>query len=148
MKKRNRILYGLEHAQDLKMVIALSRSINAHNKAALEVFRKYGLTAAQFAVLEALYHKGAMKIGEITDKILSTPGNVTVVIQNMERDGLVEYRRHPNDSRARLVSITDRGAAILQELFPSYLDMVKNMFLPLSGEEKQTITELLKKLAK
>ena len=63
MTTRKRILYGPEHAQDLKMVIALSRAVNAHSKAALEVFRKYGLTTAQFAVLEVLFHKGPLKIG-------------------------------------------------------------------------------------
>ncbi len=148
MKKRKHNLYGSEHVQDLKMVIALSRAINNHNRKALAVFRKYGLTTAQFAVLEALYHKGSMKVGEITEKILSTPGNMTVVIQNMERDGLVKCCQHLEDSRARLVSISDKGAAILQELFPNYLDVVKNVFLPLSSEEKQAVTHLLKKLNK
>lgn len=128
------------------MVIALSRSINTHNRVAQEVFRKYGLTTAQFAVLEVLQHKGPMTIGEITEKILSTAGNMTVVIRNMERDGLIECRRHPEDSRARLVFHTDKGAALLRELFPSYLEVVKNVFAPLTSEEKQIITQLLKKL--
>lgn len=148
MKKRKQTLYGPEHAQGLKMVIALSKSLNAHNRAALEVFRKYGLTMTQFAVLEALYHKGPMKIGEITEKILSTAGNMTVVIQNLERDGLIDCRQHPEDSRARLVSLTERGETTLRELFPSYLEAVKNVFSPLSGDEQQLVTQLLKKLMK
>ena len=148
MQQRKRTLYDLKHAQDLKMVIALSRSINAHNRAALEVFRKYGLTEAQFAVLEVLYHKGPMKIGEITEKILSTAGNMTVVIQNMQRDGLIDCCQHPEDGRARLVSLSERGAGILQKLFPDYLEVVENFFSPLSGEEKKSVTQLLKKLMK
>lgn len=148
MKKNKKALYGSEHVEDLKLIIALSRSVNIHNRSALEVFRKHGLTAAQFAVLEALYHKGPMKIGEITEKILSTPGNMTVVIQNMERDNLVEYHQHPDDSRARLIFLTNKGKTILKELFPDYLDAVRNIFLPLSGEEKQIIIQLLKKLMK
>ncbi len=148
MKKLKQELYEAEHVQDLKTVIALSRSINLHNRAALEVFRKYGLTIAQFGVLEALYHKGPMKIGEITEKILSTAGNMTVVIQNLERNGLIDCRQHPIDRRARLVFLTDQGANILQELFPSYLEVVRNVFSPLSDEEKQIVTRLLKKLIK
>ena len=148
MAASKRILYGPEHVQDLKMVVALSRAVNAHGKAALEVFRKYGLTTAQFAVLEVLFHKGPMKIGEITEKILSTAGNMTVVIQNMERDGLIECRQHPKDSRARLVFMTDKGAAVLRELFPDYLEVVRDIFSPLTDEEKQVVTRLLKKLKK
>lgn len=130
------------------MVIALSRALNTHNRAALEVFRAHGLTMAQFAVLEVLQHKGSMKISEITKKILSTSGNMTVVIQNMERDALIECRQHPKDSRARLVSITGKGTATLQALFPRYLETLRNIFSPLSREEKQVVTHALKKLRK
>lgn len=148
MKTRKPALYGLEHAPDLKLVIALSRAVNTHNRAALEVFRRHGLTMAQFAVLEVLYHKGAMKVGEITEKILSTAGNMTVVIQNMERDGLIECCKHPQDSRARLIAIADKGAEKLSSLFPEYLKVIENVFSSLSAEEKQFIGQRLKKIVK
>ncbi len=146
METRKRILYGPEHTPDLKLVIALSRAVNAHNRAALEVFRKHGLTMAQFAVLEVLHHKGPMKIGEISEKILSTSGNMTVVIQNMERDGLIECCKHPRDNRARLIVITDNGAKKLQNLFPEYLEAMTRVFSPVAGEEKQIIAQALKKI--
>ena len=57
------------------------------------------LTFSQFAVLEALYHLGPMTAGEVGQKILKSGGNMTLVIDNLERDGLIRRERDANDRR-------------------------------------------------
>lgn len=59
-----------------------------------------GLTSSQFAVLEALYNKGDLKICEIIEKILTTSGNITVVIKNLEKEEFISKYPDPEDKRS------------------------------------------------
>ena len=52
------------------------------------------ITPSQFAVLESLYHLGSMNQGEVSTKVLKSGSNMTTVIDNLERDGLVKRERH------------------------------------------------------
>lgn len=138
--------YGLEHDLNLKCVIALNRTINTVNKRSIENFRSYGLTMNQFAVLEVLYHKGELRIKDIMEKILSTGGNMTVVIQNLERDGYIEKCQDPKDSRASLIKITKQGEEVMKCIFPKHLVILNDQFHLLQDEEKQQLITLLKKI--
>lgn len=145
--ENNKRLFGQESVMDLRMVIGLNRSTNLLGRRAGQIFRKHGLTTMQFAVLEALYHKGDLKIGEIIEKVLTTGGNMTVVINNLAREGLVEKHPAPTDSRAFVISLTESGRARLEAVFPEYLiDMQKTMSA-LTDDEKRTVVKALKKLS-
>lgn len=69
------------------------------HKESEEMFRQYNITMAQFAVLEALLHKGDMTIGALIQTVLSTSGNMTVVIRNLEHRGYIKRSIHANLSR-------------------------------------------------
>lgn len=131
---------------DLRLVIRLNRSANLLNRKAGVIFRAHGLTTMQFAVLEALYHKGDMQIGEILESILATGGNMTVVINNLEKDGLVKKRCNPKDHRAFVVSLTDAGRRRIEAVFPEYLDDMRTTMDALTKEEKEAVSKALKKL--
>ncbi len=146
INKRKR-LYGKENNLDLKVVIALNRATNALNRRANGIFRSHGLTMMQFAVLEVLYHKGDLKIGQIIEKILSTGGNMTVVINNLEKEGMVKKLPDPSDSRASIVCITQKGAIKVEEIFPEHVSDIKAGFEHLSHEEKEALIKLLKKVS-
>jgi len=139
-------LFGQESVIDLRMVIGLNRSTNLLGRRAGPIFRKHGLTTMQFAVLEALYHKGDLKIGEIIEKVLTTSGNMTVVINNLEREGLVDKRPAPTDSRAFIISLTESGRARMEAVFPEYLADMRNTMSALTDDEKQAVVLALKKL--
>lgn len=138
--------YGREEDLNLKLVIGLSRSVQQVHRRSGERFKEAGLSLAQFAVLEALYHKGEMSIREITRVILSTPGNMTVVIRNLEREGLIATQTRPEDRRSTLAAITPLGAEKIRALFPGHLRDLEEAFSPLSGTEKEVLLGLLKKL--
>ena len=104
-----------------------------------------GLTPSQFAVLEVLYSKGDLKICEIIEKILTTSGNVTVVIKNLEKDGLVSKHSDTNDKRSILISITDKGKKIMSDIFPKHVDNINDIFSILTIEEKLELKKILKK---
>lgn len=112
----------------------------------MRTIKQVGLTAAQFGVLEILYHKGNLRIGEILEGTLSTGGNMTVVIENLEKTGFVVRYPDPQDGRASLIRITEKGYKLVETMFPGHVANIGGIFSALSTEEKQQLVELLKKL--
>lgn len=144
--KSIRELYGDKNHLNLKLVVALSRTTSMLHRATQSELSEHNLTIAQFGVLEALYHLGDMKICEIIDKTLSTSGNMTVVINNLERDGLVNRYTSPEDRRVTKVQITEKGEAIIANFFPEHVEHLEEQFSVLSDSERQTLLKILKKL--
>lgn len=144
---KNKKHYGEENDLNLKVVIGISRANQAIQKQSAVTFKEGGLTTAQFAVLEALYHKGTLTIQEIINSILSTGGNMTVVICNLEKEKLIERHVNPEDRRSSLIEITQKGKKIIEEIFPSHLQSLKEEFKVLTTEEKQVLITILKKLS-
>ena len=76
------------------------------------------LTFSQFAVLEALYHIGPMHQREIAQKLLRSSGNITMVIDNLEKRGYVKRERKKQDRRYIIVQPTVKGHALISRVFP------------------------------
>ena len=106
------------------------------------------LTFSQFAVLEALYHLGSLAQGEISAKILKSTSNITTVIDNLERNGLVRRERDRNDRRVIHVHLTEAGTRKLESVFPDHVAALVEIFSILSASEQQTLGLLCKKLGK
>ena len=104
------------------------------------------LTYSQFAVLEALYHLGPMTAGEVSQKILKSGSNLTTVIDNLERDGLVRRERDANDRRVIYVHLTQAGSSKLEAVLPGHVAALVEEFSILSAREQETLGELCKKL--
>ena len=138
--------YGDPHDLNLKSIIAISRAAQILHRNAAKTFKDGGLTLAQFSVLEALYHKGDMRICELIEKTLSTGGNMTVVIDNLVKLGMVHKLVDPQDRRASKIRLSDTGSALIEEIFPKHLSETETIFQPLSHQEKETLISLLKKL--
>lgn len=130
---------------NLSTLVVFTRTEQKIHKIEYETMKDGGLTPSQFAVLEVLYNKGDLKICEIIEKILTTSGNVTVVIKNLEKDGLVKKHADPNDKRSILISITDKGKKIMDDIFPNHVDNINNIFSVLTIEEKLELKKILKK---
>ena len=106
------------------------------------------LTWSQFAVLEALYHLGPMTQGEISVKVLKSGSNMTTVIDNLERDGLVCRERDAQDRRVIHVHLTDEGSRKIEAVLPVHIAALVEEFSILSPKEQETLGELCKKLGK
>lgn len=141
------ITYGELSDLNLKTLIALSRTTNNVHKREYKTIKEGGLTVSQFSVLEVLYHKGDLKVAEIIDKTLSTGGNMTVVIENLVKDGLVTRYKDPEDKRINFISITKKGKDIIDEIFPKHIENINEIFSSLTIKEKQSLIGLLKKLS-
>ena len=89
---------GRYHMEDieLKLLIGLHRVCNEIDRRSSQLVSKYNLSLGQFAVLEALYHKGDLSVGEVQRKILSSSGTMPVIIRNLEKRGYLN-RIHRGD---------------------------------------------------
>ena len=106
------------------------------------------LTPRQFGALESLYHLGSMRQGEISAKLLKSGGNITLVVDNLEKRGLVQRERDENDRRVVVVSLTEAGRELIGHVFPNHVaDIVEEMSV-LSKEEQETLGRLCRKLGK
>jgi MarR family 2-MHQ and catechol resistance regulon transcriptional repressor len=104
------------------------------------------LTYSQFAVLEALYHLGPMTQGEVSQKVLKSGSNMTTVIDNLERDGLVRRERDANDRRVIHVHLTEAGSNRIETVFPDHVAALLEEFGVLSAREQEMLGVLCKKL--
>jgi MarR family transcriptional regulator, 2-MHQ and catechol-resistance regulon repressor len=106
------------------------------------------LTPSQFAVLEALYHLGSMTQGEVGAKILKSTSNITTVIDNLERNGLVRRERDAKDRRVINVHLMEAGRSKVESIFPNHVAALVEIFSILSASEQETLGQLCKKLGK
>ncbi|MDA3808985.1 MAG: MarR family transcriptional regulator [Spirochaetaceae bacterium] len=143
---RNYRDYGEENNRNLRLVIGFSRSIIEFERSTQQMLSQFNITLPQFGVLEALYHLGDMKICEIIKKTLSTSGNMTVLIKNLEKESFVLKKQSLDDKRASLICLTKKGINLIEKLFPKNLDLLSQKFCRLSGNEKDELSKLIKKM--
>lgn len=136
----------MENEIDLKILIALHRVVNAVDSKTAKLVKAYGLSLGQFAVLEALYHKGEMTVGQVQKKILSSTGTMPVIIKNLEKRQFISRKEDENDKRKRLLYITDKGRDIISKVFPKNKEIIIEYFKNMEIDEKKEFLRLMKSL--
>ena len=123
-----------EEVSSLNAYIKLTRAYNAVTRRLTPTIASSGLTLSQFGVLEALHHLGPMCQRELSDKLLLSGGNITMVVNNLEKQGLVLRLRTGTDRRYSTVHLTWRGTQMIKELFPKHLKEIVRIFTVLDHE--------------
>lgn len=106
------------------------------------------LTPSQFGVLEILHHLGPMCPGELSQKLLKSTGNMTMVIDNLEKRGLVIRERSVEDRRMILIRLTEAGSQLINRIFPMYMKALLDEISILTPQEQTELGRLCKKLGK
>ncbi len=138
--------YGVEEARALGLWVVLSRAataVGAHSEADIA---RSGLTPAEFAVLELLYHRGRLLLGEVQRKVLVSSGGVTYIVDRLAERGLLERKLCPNDRRARYAAITRKGKALMKIAFPPHAKAITDAVAALTPAEQEQAHALLRKL--
>lgn len=130
----------------LKLWVTLARAYQTFAREAGQHLAEHGLTTPQFGVLEALYHLGPTRLGDLADKLLVSGGNVTYVMDRLERMGHVTRKRCEEDRRVFWASLTDQGRALIERVFPDHASRLAEATEHMSEREKQELRVLLKKL--
>ncbi len=132
----------------LNAFIKLMRATESLNMRLNRHLSDANLTVSQFGTLEALLHLGPLNQRAIGEKLLKSGGNITMVVDNLERLGYVSRKKDPEDRRAVLIHLTPKGKQFIEEFFPKHLEKIKEEFSILSEEEKKTLADLCQKLGK
>lgn len=136
----------LETEAALKLWVVLSRahaSISAH---AVAHAADHGLSLTEFAILEVLYHRGRMVLGEIQRRILVSSGGITFLVDRLAEKGLVVRQECPEDRRAKYVALTREGTRVIREIFPSHAQALASAMRGLTTAEQREATGLLRSL--
>ena len=130
----------------LKLWIVLARAYRAVAERARRDIERSGLTASEFAVLEVLYHKGDLPVGEVAQRVLLTSGSMTYVINKLERRRLLARRHCTEDQRVTYLAINPAGRSLIASIFPRHVDAIRRATAGLSSKEKRLATLLLNRL--
>jgi MarR family transcriptional regulator, 2-MHQ and catechol-resistance regulon repressor len=132
----------------LNAFIKLMRATESLNIRLNRHLAEANLTVSQFGTLEVLLHLGPLNQRAIGEKLLKSGGNITMVIDNLERLNYVSRKPDPEDRRAVLIHLTPEGKSFIESFFPKHLEKIKEEFSVLSEEEKNTLASLCRKLGK
>ncbi len=135
-----------EEARALDAFIKLVRAAGSVSGRIDSLLNSIGLTASQFGVIEALYHLGPLFQKDLGRKILKSGGNITMVVDNLERRGLVKRVRDVQDRRHVSVRLTGRGETLIRAYLPGHVKRVVAEMRVLTGPEQEELGRLCKKV--
>lgn len=131
----------------LKVFIGLRRTNDMLDKLIHKDIKSYGLNVTEFAVLEVLYNRGEHTIQRIKERILIASSSTTYVVTNLEKKGYIQRRQDSKDKRVSYASLTDKGRAFMDEIFPNHANAIASVFSDLSEDELQSLQKVLKRIS-
>jgi MarR family 2-MHQ and catechol resistance regulon transcriptional repressor len=138
---------SLTGGSGVHVFLVLWKAASAVQAYAQESISELAMCGSDFAVLEALLHKGPLPINEIGKKVLLTSGSITVAVDRLETKGLVERRAHGTDRRAKIVHLTGAGRKLITRIYADHAaDMERLASASLTVAERKTLIRLLKKI--
>ena len=132
----------------LSAFINLHRATNSLHARQSRRLSASDLTPSQFGVLEALHHLGPLTQKELSQKLLKTGGNMTMVVDNLEKQERVVRRRGEADRRVVTVHLTRRGRRLIEKIMPGHVEGIVEDFNRLTAREQEQLRALCRKLGK
>ncbi|MGJ9385192.1 MarR family winged helix-turn-helix transcriptional regulator [Salipaludibacillus sp. CF4.18] len=136
---------GNEQAErDLRLFRIWLKATKAVFDNVVEDVKRYELTIENFMVLELLYNKGSQYIQTISEKLMIPSGSITYVVNKLEQKKLVKKEQELNNRRYWKVTLTEKGEALINEVFPQHVETIGENLSSLNDEQKEQLAELLK----
>jgi MarR family 2-MHQ and catechol resistance regulon transcriptional repressor len=143
---------GTHHKGSAKEITALNtyiklvRAVESLNQRLYPMLLKQGLTESQFSVLEALFHLGPMYQKELSGKVLRSPGNITMVLDNLEKRNLVKRERGELDRRHYMIHLTPAGQEFIKKIFPEHIRAIVKELEVLNESEQCKLQKMCKEI--
>lgn len=126
--------------------LVMMKAMHALTRYAMAGLEESGLGLSDFAVLEALLHKGSLPVNVIGPKVNLTPGSISVAVDRLVARGLVSREESPEDRRVRIVALTPRGKGIITPIFKDHAAAIESVFAGLSRDELRQLEQQLKRV--
>lgn len=130
----------------LNAFIALQRAADSVEVATQTEIARAGLTQGRFGVLEALLHLGPLTPKVLAGKLLRSKGNLTVVLDGLEKEKLTSREASKEDRRSYTVNLTAKGRRLISSMFPRHAKLVVKSLSALTGPEQEELRRLCRKL--
>ncbi len=121
----------------------LARACKAHRGNVGGALAEVGLHVGQEMVLLRLWRQDGLSPSELAEALGVEPPTVTNMLSRMERGGLLERRRDPQDARCTRVYLTERGRELREPVERCWEAVEKRAFAGITAEEKTLLRGLL-----
>ena len=128
--------------------LVMMKAMQAITRYALANLEETGLGLSDFAVLEALLHKGPLPVNVIGPKVNLTPGSISVAVDRLVSKGLVSRAECSQDRRVRIVALTPRGKSVITPIFRRTSRLWRKCLQALSRDELRQLEQQLKRVGK
>jgi DNA-binding MarR family transcriptional regulator len=131
--------------EDLKLslVEGLASFERAYARWVESPLQKSDLTHARIRLLGVLSRKGPQIMSALSDELVVSPRNVTVLVDALEANGLVRRHPHPTDRRAILIDLTPQGVETGTTMYNQHAEAVAELFSDLSTADQRELLRLL-----
>ncbi len=136
--------FPMENGAHIRLI--LWKAEKAVERIDLQSMADTGLCASDFAIMEALLHKGPLQIGQIGAKVLLTSGSMTAAVNRLESNGLVKRTKTSKDARCCTVALTRKGRTVIEPAYAEHARNLEKVAAGLTPEERSEMVRLLKKL--
>lgn len=137
----------MPHNPSHELTTAVMATADALLRESHRLFRPYGLTGAQYNVINILADRPqGMSQRELGDLLVVDRSNVTGLLDRLEKAGWVQRTDHPEDRRIHQVLLTAEGRRLWDQVHPQYLAAVEQVTSGVSAKRMRECTELLRGL--
>ncbi|MDO7905918.1 MarR family transcriptional regulator [Paenibacillus sp. JX-17] len=135
-----------ERELSLNLFVVLARAYNSVTSRTNRDIQSHGLNTTEFGVLDLLYYRGPQPLQKIGEKVLISSGNITYVVDKLQKKNLLVRRASQDDRRVIFAELTEEGRHFFEQIYPQHHRVIMDTVDGLSREEKEQAVELLKKL--
>lgn len=132
--------------ESLRVFVKFMRAAESVSNSVHKELQCHNLTISQFGVLEALLHLGPLCQRDLAEKILKSTGNITMVIGNLEKRGLVIRKRDAKDRRFYIIYLSKTGRGLIEGIFPDHALRIEKRLAALTPVELKEFGRLCRKL--
>lgn len=136
-----------DHHDQLRLWLRLfSVTRLVENEVRSRLQSEFDVTFPRFDILSQLYRvPDGLIQGELSQRLMVSPGNITSVIKRLEDDGLIVRAQNPEDRRESIVQMTPLGRTRFAEMARAHEEWVRTLTDGLSSADVKSLLSLLQK---
>ena len=107
-----------------------------------------GLSMPQFGILMNLHYQHSCGVSDISERMDISPAAASQLVEKLVQSGLLERIEDPNDRRAKLLSLSPRGRALIESGLEARSNWVDELTAALTPDEYETVAAALSSLTR
>ncbi|HEY4755891.1 MAG TPA: MarR family transcriptional regulator [Ignavibacteriaceae bacterium] len=137
---------SLKEVNVLNSYIKLVRTFESISSCLYMKLAKEGLTESQFYLLDVLYHCGPMNQKDLGKKIFRSEGNITMVVNNLEKRKLIKKKQSEDDKRVYIIKLKNEGRELYEKVFPKFLKTIMSELDGIKEKEHKEFQKICKRI--